>query len=196
MAAAAPAAAQDLHDHTIDVPVVIGPLLLRLLVLTAVPAVAGFAVMRGFLPAPTRPTAAFVAISAAVAVVLELMLAGGFTLPRQVAVLALAAVAAPVALVLSRSPAVAKALPRATRAVPWVLAAAAAAAMVEFAQALLGDPSARAVTLHSGTIVALAGLSWMTLGLPGSRPWRWVTLVLASALGICVIGAAAQAAVL
>ncbi|MGX7828613.1 DUF6239 family natural product biosynthesis protein [Actinokineospora sp. 24-640] len=190
---ATPALAQG-HGHTLEVPISIGPLVLKLAVLTALPAVAGYALMRGFLDAPGKGTAAFVAVSAAVAVSMELLLATGFALPPIAAVLALAAVTAPVYLAFAdRQPP-----PLLRRAAPGVLLATAAVAGWVFARAWLSTPpgAERTVILHTGMIIAFAGLGWLTLTLPENRTARGVVLTVAATLGFVLVGAGTEVAVL
>jgi hypothetical protein len=57
------------HEHTIDLPVLIGPLALRVVLLAAVCTVTGFALLRAFLgpPARTTTTAALVEFTRALA---------------------------------------------------------------------------------------------------------------------------------
>ena len=187
-----PLAALQQHDHTISVPVVIGPLALRIVLLAAVCAVTGYALMRAFLGEPGRTTAAVITISAATATFLELMLANGFDLPDQVAVLILAGIAVPLVLAMSRAPGAITATRYAERFAPWVLAVAATAAFVEFARALLGggDPAARAILVHTGLMLALVGLSWYTLGLPRWRPGSLAVQIVAAGLaGAAILGA-------
>lgn len=196
--AVAVVAAQGDHGHGISVPVTIGPLALRVVLLSAVPAVAGFAMMRAFLPEPTRITIAFVTASAAITVLLELMLADGLDMPTQLAVLVLAVLAVPLILAFSRDPRAVSVTDRARRFAPWVLSLAATFAFVEFARAWLGDwePGGSAIKLHTGLIVALAGLSWFALGLPRSRVTRVVVQVEAALLAGAVVAGAAHATVL
>jgi hypothetical protein len=177
------------HDHTIGVPVLIGPVALRIVLLAAVCAVTGFAMLRAFLGAPGRTTAAVVTACAAVGIVLEFMLANGFDLPDQVAVLILAAIAVPLVLAMSRAPGAVSATRHAERLAPWVLAIAAAAAFVEFTRALLGSGD-KAILLHTGLMLALAGLSWSTFGLPRWRPGSVAVQIMAAGLaGAAIAGA-------
>lgn len=157
------------HDHTFGVPVLVGPLALKIVLLAAVCAVTGFAMMRAFLGEPGRTTAAVVTISAAVATFLELMLAGGFDLPDQAAVLILAGIAFPLVMAISRAPGAITVAPQARLIAPWMIAATATAAFVEFARALLGGGD-RTIPAHTGVMLALVGLSWYTFALPRWRP--------------------------
>lgn len=183
------AALQPGHDHTIGVPVLIGPLALRIVLLAAVCAVTCFAMLRAFLGEPGRATAAVVTACAAVAIVFELMLASGFDLPDQVAVLILAAIAVPLVLAVSRSPGAVSASRHAERLAPWVLAVAAAGAFVEFSRALLGSGD-QAIPVHTGLMLALAGLSWYTFGLPRWRPGSVAVQIMAAGLASATIAGA------
>ena len=191
LAGAAPAAAQD-HGHVIDVPIDIGPLALKLALLLSLPAVAGFAMMRGFLSSPAKSTAAFVTVCAGVGVSMELLLATGFTLPPVVVPLALAAAGGPVYLVFAD---------RADLVVlrwvaPGVLLASTAVAGLVFADAWLATPAGdqRTAILHTGMIVAFAGLGWLAVGLPENRVLRAAVLTTAAGLGFTLVGAGAQVA--
>ncbi len=183
-----PAAAQPGgHDHTMsDVPVVLGPLVLRVALLIAVFGVAGFAMLRAFLGKPGRTTAAVVAVTAATAVLLEYMLGGVLEIPQQAAVLVLAFVAVPVFLAFARSPGAEVASQYARRAAPVIIAGAAFAAMVEFVRAMLSTWAAGATMLNTGIVLALVGLSWLTVELPRSRVATMVHLV-AGMLGIATV---------
>jgi hypothetical protein len=182
--------------HGLSVPVTVGPLVLRVVLLSAVPAVAGFAMMRAFLPEPGRLTIALVTTSAAITVVLELMLAGGLDMPAQLAVLVLAALAVPLILTFSRNPKAVLAADHARRIAPWMLSLAAAFAFVEFGRVWLGDgeSAGSVIKLHTGLIVALAGLSWFALGLPRARVTKVIVLVEAALLGIAVVAGVAGTA--
>jgi hypothetical protein len=180
------------HEHIIDVPVVLGPLVLRVGLLAAVCAVTGYALLRAFLGRPNRATAATVTISAAVATFLSLMLAKGFDLPDQVAVLILAGIAVPLILAMSRTPS--PATRYAERFAPLVLAVAAAAALVEFGRAVL--TGGNTVLLHTGLMLALVGLSWYTLGLPRWRPGTVALHVTAAVLATAALAGAGYATVL
>ena len=177
------------HNHTLDVPVLIGPLALRVVLLAAVCAVTCAAMLRAFLGEPDRTTKAVLTTTAAVATVLELMLASGFDLPSQVAVLILAGVGFPFVLAVSRSPGAITATRHARRFAPWVLAVSAAAAFTEFARAVLGGGD-QAILLHTGLMIALVGLSWYTFGLPRWRPGSVAVRILGSSLaGAAIAGA-------
>ncbi|MGW5054321.1 DUF6239 family natural product biosynthesis protein [Actinokineospora sp. NPDC004072] len=191
---AAPAAAQLHGNHVIDVPFDIGPLALKIAVLVALPAVGGFAMLRGFLGRPERMTSCFVAVCAAVAVSLELLLAGGFALPPIAVPLSLAAAGGPVYLAFAN-----REVPRFVQwSAPVVVVVAAAVAGWAFATGWLGAPpgAERGDSLHTGMIVAFAGLAWLTLGLPSNRALRGALLVVSACLGVALVGAGTQVAVL
>lgn len=176
------------HNHVLDIGVHMGPLVLRVVVLCAVPLVAGFALLRGFLPEPSRFTRSAVAITAAVAVFLELMLAGGWDLPTQVVPLLLGSLAASLYLVRARDP---RAEPF-RRLAPVVFGVTGALAAVEFARAWFwgGSSSAAAVLMHTGVVLALTSLTWFFVSRPGIA-----TRVGAAVLAIVLLGSAAQAVV-
>jgi uncharacterized protein DUF6239 len=146
------------HSHVLSVGVSIGPLVLRVALLAAVPAVAGFALLRGFLPEPGRGTTMAVAGIAAGAVVRELMLAGGLDLPEQVVPLILAALAIPLYLIKTANPRRAKVI---RMIAPWILGLSGILALVMFGRAWLGSgaPATVARLLHTGVVLALTGLA-------------------------------------
>ncbi|HEU5475585.1 MAG TPA: DUF6239 family natural product biosynthesis protein [Actinophytocola sp.] len=157
--------AQPGHDHQIDLPVTIGPLILRVVLLVAVPVVAAFAMLRGFLPEPDRRAAALVAGTAAVAVLLELMVANEIDLPVQTVPLVGALLAAPMFVVLSRDHRFDRTRSRLCRLAPLVVSVCAALAFVEFVRALAGGWAP--VPLRTGVVLALVGLAWFTICHPG-----------------------------
>ncbi|HET9140811.1 DUF6239 family natural product biosynthesis protein [Actinophytocola sp.] len=183
------------HDHVLQVPITIGPLVLRVGLLIAVPLVAGFAMLRGFLPEPGRTVAALVAGSATVAAVLELILADGLDLPRQAVPLLLVALAAPMFLVLSRDPRfeVGRAVVR--RLAPWVFSATALLAFVEFARAF-GAGGVLPVLLRSGVVYALVALAWFTVWRPAGRRVRLLVHIEAAVLANAALAASAYGLVL
>lgn len=65
------------HGHLLTVGVSIGPTVLRIALLVAIPVVAGFALLRGFLAEPDRRSLARVVMAAGVVATLELLLSGG-----------------------------------------------------------------------------------------------------------------------
>jgi hypothetical protein len=175
------------HDHTFsDVPVVVGPLVLRVLLLVAVFGVAGFAMLRAFLGPPGRATSAVVAVSAATAVLLEYMLGGVLEIPSQAAVLMLAFVGVPVVLAFAKESDAEAVARHARRVAPAVIAAAAAGALVEFARAAFAGWAAGATMLNTGLVLALVGLSWLTVELPRSRLASTVHIV-AGALALATV---------
>ncbi|HEV2778332.1 MAG TPA: DUF6239 family natural product biosynthesis protein, partial [Actinophytocola sp.] len=186
------------HDHVLSVGVSIGPLLLRVLLLAAIPVVAGFALLRGFLAEPGRVTATAVAGVAGGAVVLELMLAGGLDLPAQAVPLVLAALAGPVYVTRSRNPRFAGLASRLRMIAPWILGLAGTIAVVEFARAVLGGGPAATVRLllHTGVVLALTGLAWFVVCRPRTRIGTAAVRVIAAVLAIALAGGVAQAAVL
>lgn len=195
---ATPAAAQAGHDHgSLSLPFVIGPLALRVGLLGAIPAIAGFAVLRPFLPDPSRRTTRLVVTLTAGAVLLELMLAGNLDMPSQAAVALLAAIAVPVVLAVSRQPHPGLAR-NAARMAPWMVSLAAAVAFLEFGRGWLDrQPSATTATLlHTGLVVGLTGLAWFTLAGPRSTTVRVVVSAEAAALAILTVAAMAHATTL
>ncbi|MBC6450534.1 DUF6239 family natural product biosynthesis protein [Actinokineospora xionganensis] len=179
------------HEHTLSVPVSFGPLALRIALLYAVPAVAGFALLRGFLDRPSRMTVAFVCGSAALGVLLDLMLAGRVEVSNQVVFLAVVAGCFPVFLTLA--PVAAPLAEPARRAAPVVLAAASAGAIFHFAKAWTGAGSP--ATLHSGVILALAGLAWLPLVGCRRRAARLTVHAGSAVVATALLAAAAQATV-
>jgi hypothetical protein len=189
---AAPALAQ--HDHVVTAPVSIGPLILRIALLAAVPAIAAFAVLRAFLPEPTRTGAALVAGAAAGTVMLELMLSDGLDIPPQAVVLVLAGLAVPLFLILSRDERFTTAIARARTFAPWVVSVAAALAFVEFARVWLDN--GKPALLHTAVVLALVGLSWFTVCRPRHRAARILIRIEAGVLATAVLAGSAQAMVL
>jgi hypothetical protein len=182
------------HDHLLTVGVSIGPLVLRVVLLAAIPAVAAFALLRGFLPEPGRWTLAVVVGVAGGAAVLELLLSGGLNLPQATVPLLLALLAAPLYLVLSREPRFAPAVGRARRFAPWVFWPAGALAAVEFARAwFAGGPARTATFLHTSVVLALVALAWFAV----STVRRPVVLRGgAGVLALVLLGGGAQATLL
>jgi hypothetical protein len=185
-----PVAALLQHDHVLRVPVSIGPMIIRIGLLVAVPAVAGFAMLRGFLPDPTRRTVVWVAGLAAAGVLLELMLAGGLDLPAQAVPLLLAGLAAPIFLMLSGDPR----FGRVHRLAPWVFAPTGAFALVEFGRAVLGGGNP--AVLPTGIVLALMGLSWFALCAPGGRLATVAARIEAALLANAALAGSAYAIVL
>jgi hypothetical protein len=189
-------ATQGGHDHTIDIPVVLGPMVLKVALLAAVCAVTGFALMRAFLGEPNRRTVAWLTGCAAGAALVELLLAGPLAIPEQTVPLILAGLAAPVALAVSEQPALVAITPHARRVAPWIVALTSGFALAEFGRAWLAGPTVSANLLHTGLIVALVGLSWFTLGVPRARPARAAVYVVAGIAAAAAFAGAAQATAL
>jgi hypothetical protein len=180
------------HDHVLTVPVGFGPLVLRIALLTVVPMIAGFTMLRGFVPEAGRAATASVAAAAAGAIVLELMLATGLDLPPQVVVLLLALAAVPPILLVKD-----KAATPVARAAPWVTSAVAIAALMMFGRAWLTTTD-RLTALHTAVVLALTAVSWFTLCLPG-RQTRLIWLLLwaeVAVLAMAMLAGAAHAIVL
>lgn len=196
MIGSGPVLAQGGHGHVLEVGVHIGPLALRVALLAAVPVVAGFALLRGFLGEPDRRTAFAVVLTAAGAAVLMLLLAGGLDLPEQVVPLLLAALAVPMYVLRSTDPRFAAAVARVRATAPAVFAVAAVVALGAFGRAWLGLSAAVAVTLHTGAVVALVGLAWFAVARPTGRVVTGGLLTAAALLAVALIGASAQAVVL
>jgi hypothetical protein len=190
-----PAYAAQQHDHDISVPVSIGPLVLRVILLAAVPAVAGFAILRAFLPEPGPTTVTWVAVLAEIAVLLECMLADSLDIPARAAVALFVALGVPIYLAVSRDQAD-RVTRHARRIAPWVLSLACGGALVEFARGWLGPSSPTAAMLHTGLILALTGLSWLTVGLPRSRVARAAIQFQSAVLAVAMVAAAGHATVL
>lgn len=190
VAGAVPAVAQQ-HGHTLSVPISFGPLALKVALFYAVPAVAGFALLRGFLERPSKYTAAFVCGSAALGVVLELMLAGRLEVTNRIVFFAFVAGSLPVLIILA--PAAAPLAASARRAAPYVLAVASVAATLHFAKAWLG--AGLPTTLHSGVILALAGLAWLPLVECTRRAARFTVHAGAALVATALLAATAQATV-
>lgn len=182
------AAQPGVHDHTFsDVPVVLGPLVLRVVLLVAVFAVAGFGMLRAFLGEPGRTTAAVVTLSAAVAVLLEYMLGGVLEIPQQGAVLVLAFLFVPLFLAFSQAPEKETLAKYASRFAPVIIGAAAVGALVEFVRAWLTTWEAGTTMLNTGLVLALAGLSWFTVPLPRSRVAGLAVQIVAGVLATATV---------
>jgi hypothetical protein len=186
------------HGHVLTVGVSIGPLVLRVALLAAIPVVAGYALLRGFLTEPDRRALAAVIGSAGGAAVLELLLSGGLNLSQRLVPVLLLLLAVPLYLVLSHDPRFARAVGQARRFAPWVFWPAAALAGEQFVRAWFagGDAAGTATELHTGVVFALVALAWFFVAAPrrglGTLGVRLGAAVLATAL----IAGAAQATVL
>jgi len=182
------------HGH-LEVGFTIGPLVLRVLLLAAVPVVASFAVLRGFLGEPSRRTTVAVAVAAATAATMELLLSGQVNLPEQTIPLVLGALALPVYLALSRDVRFAHAVALGRRYAPLVFAVAAVLAAVQFGLALFaGVGLARSTTLlHTGVLLGLVALVWFAIARPRGRVVTVGLRIGAAVLGIALLAGAAQA---
>ncbi|NKE58797.1 hypothetical protein FXN61_19070 [Lentzea sp. PSKA42] len=160
------------HDHTLTVPITIGPMVLRVALMAAIPAVAAFAVLRPFVPAPSRRSRAVVTATSALAAILLLMVAGAIDIPGQAVVLLLAALACPLVAVFGRH--VDRFRTLVSRTGPWVLLTATALAVVKLVHGRLADgpPEKFAVVLYTGALLALLGLSWSAVCRPRGRPMK------------------------
>jgi hypothetical protein len=179
------------HGH-LELGVTFGPLVLRVAVLAAVPVVAGFALLRGFLAEPGRFTTAAVVATACGVGSLELLLAGGLNLPEQTVPLLLLALGAPLYLALSRDRRFAPAVTLARRLAPWVFWPVAVLAAVQFGTAWFAGGERTAVLLHTGVLLALVALSWFAVSRAGALGLRVGAALVATGL----IAGTAQATVL
>jgi hypothetical protein len=168
------------HGH-LDVGFSVGSLWLRVALLAAVLAVAGFAMMRGFLAEPDRRTTITMVTAAGGGAALELLLSGGFALPDQTVPFLLAAIALPLYLALSRDPARAALVGRARRFAPWVFWFFAALATVRFWQAWAGG--ADRTLLHTGVLLGLVAVAWFVVARP-----RAGVMVLRVGAGVLAVG--------
>ncbi|TCO52311.1 hypothetical protein EV192_11242 [Actinocrispum wychmicini] len=184
------------HSHILTVPINIGPLVLRIAFLVAVPVVAGFAMLRAYMPPTGRTATAAIAATAAVSVVLTLMLTDGVDVPAQVVVLLLAASAGPLFVILSRDERFAAAVRRASALAPWPVSVAAGFAFTEFARGWLTGGRDAAAIVYTGTVFALVSLSWFTVCRPRGRWLRVLLQIEAAVLAVAMVGGAAHATVL
>ncbi|OLF11281.1 DUF6239 family natural product biosynthesis protein [Actinophytocola xanthii] len=185
------------HGH-LELGVSMGPLVLRVALLAAVPVVAGFVLLRGFLAEPSRSTTAGVVGAGCAAATLQLLLAGGLALPEQVVPLLLAALAAPLYLALSREPRFAPAVARVRRFAPWVFLPLAALAAVPLFGAWFGatGPERTLTLLHTGVLLCLVALGWFVVARPRGR-WQGAGLRTGAAvLATALVAGVAQASVL
>jgi hypothetical protein len=180
------------HDH-LELGFSIGTLLLRVIVLAAVPVVAAFAFLRGFLGEPSRFTTVAVALAAATAATMELLLSGRVNLPEQVIPLLLAALALPIYLVLSRDERFAQAVGLGRRLAPAVFAVVAVLAFVQFGLAALAGRDRATTLLHTGVLLGLVALVWFAIARPRGRTSTVATRVAAALLGVALLAATAQA---
>lgn len=183
------------HGHVLTVGISIGPMILRVALLAAIPVVAGFALLRGFLAEPDRDTATGVAGAAAGAVLVELMLAGALDLPAQLVPLLLAALALPLYLVRSTNPRLATTVDRVCRIAPWMVGLAGLVALVEFGRAWLGYGLGDRATafLHTGVVLALVALAWFVASRPRTRMMTGIVRVIAALVALALIAGAQHA---
>lgn len=181
------------HGHVLTVGVSIGPTVLRMALLAAIPVVAVFALLRGFLAEPDGRTRTAVIAAAGGAVVLELLLSGGLDLSQRLVPLVLAMLVVPLYLVRSRDPRFAPAVDVARRFAPWVFWPVAVAAAGLFAQAWLvrAEPARTETSLHTGVVLALVALAWFTVARSG-----WSVRLGGGALALALMAGAAQATVM
>lgn len=153
---------QPIHDHTLDIGVSLGPLGLRVALLVVVTAVAGYALLRPFLPAELGGSARWVTIAAGCGVLVAVLLADGTAVPQPAVALLVAVAVVPIYATHGGGHAGWRLL---RPAAPVVLAVTAAGAIVQFARALLDDaaPQSVAVYCYDGVLLALIGLSWYVL---------------------------------
>lgn len=185
------------HGH-LDLGVSVGSLALRVVLLAAVPVVAGFVLLRGFLAEPGRSTTVAVMGVAAGAASMELLLAGGLNLPEQVVPLLLAGLALPMYLVLSKDERFATAVGLGRRLAPWVFWPAAALAVVQLviAWSAGAGPDRTATVLHTGVLLALVALVWFAVATTRDRRAVLGMRVGAAVLAVATLASTAQAVVL
>lgn len=190
--------AQGGHGHLLTVGVSIGPTVLRVALLVAIPAVAAFAVLRGFLPEPDTRTLTVVLMIASGAVVLELLLSGGLDFAEQLVPVVLALLAVPIYLVRSRDPRFAFAVDLARRLAAWIFWPVGVYAAILFARANFAGAEAddTAKLLHSGVVLALVALAWFTVARTRRAAGAVSAQVGAWALAMVLMAGAAQVTVL
>jgi hypothetical protein len=193
---AGPAAGEH-HGH-LDLGIDIGPVVLRIALLAAVPAVAGFAMLRWALPEPSRRAVAWVVGAAAGAATLELLLSGGLDLREQLVPVLLAALALPMYLALSRDPRFAPRVATARRGAVWVFWPLAVVAVLRLGAAWFGTspPGRTATELHTGVVLGLVAIAWFGIARPRGRVVTISTRVGAAVLALGLVAGAAQAMVL
>lgn len=186
------------HDHVLRVGVSIGPTVLRVGLLAAVPVVVAFALLRGFLTEPDRRTLTAVLGAAGGAAVLVLLLSGGLDFSQRLVPVLLALLTVPLYVARSRDPRFATAVGLARRCAPLIFWPATALAFWLFTRALLAGagPERTATLLYTGVVIALVALSWFAV----SRTRRGVGTVSvrlgAAALALVLMAGVAQATVL
>jgi hypothetical protein len=186
------------HDHVLTVGVSIGPTVLRIALLAAIPVVAAFALLRGFLAEPDRRTLTAVLGTAGGAAVIVLLLSGGLAFSPRLVPVVLALLTVPLYLARSGDPRFARAVGLARRCAPWIFWPATALAFWLFTRALLagGGPERTATLLHTGVVVALVALSWFAVSAPRRAAGTLSIRLGAAALALVLLACAAQATVL
>lgn len=171
------------HGHLPPAEAVAGQATAVLLaVLLALPFVAGFALLRPFVPTPGRGSRELLATATAGVVVWE-----AYRLPADaprplVAALVALALLVPLAVALSRSTG-----SRTDAVPPWLFAASASTAVVAFQHA--GGPAGAAV------LGGMTALAWYPLCATGSRRGTAVLRTAAAVLALVLIGGVAQAVI-
>ena len=178
------------HDHVLTVGVNIGPTVLRIVFLVAVPVVAAFGLLRGFLTEPDRRAHAAVISCAGGAVVLSLMLSDGLDLSERLVPLLLALLALPLYLVLSSDPRFSHLVGFGRRFAPWVFWAVAVLAGDQFVRAWLGGGS-----LYTGVVLGLVAMAWFVVSRPRAGAGTVGVRVGAALLAMLLIAGAGQAVV-
>jgi hypothetical protein len=175
--------AQHGPDHPFSIGFSIGPLILRIAVLAAMSVVAGYVLLRPFLPDPGVRTSMCAVGAAAVGVSFELLLSGGLGLPEQLVPLLLAGVALPLYLLGSTDPRFARPVGLGRSLAPWVFVGMAITSASVLCQAwFAGTPANVATTtLHTGVVLTLVTLTWFVVA-PFGVVIRVLGAVLASAL--------------
>ena len=179
------------HDHLVTFSVTTGSLWLRVLLVVGALTVAAFGQLWPFFAEQSRATVLSVTAAAAGAGLVQLLLADGLDVPSQAAVPLLAGLVLPIVAIRARVPRLAA---HARWIAPWVLVSAAAAG-TEFASAWLGS-DAQDRALHTGLVIALVGLSWLTLCRTRTRFATVSVGTVGWLLGAAVVAATGQAALL
>lgn len=189
------------HDHELMLSVHTGPLWLRVLVTAGVFGMAAFALLRPFRGEPSGGVLVAVTATAAAVGLALLLLADRIDLPRQAVVPLLAMLALPLVAARRRArpsrpdaddgAAVPPGPSGLTWAAPLVLAAVTTGSAIEFGRAWLtgGAPAAvDAAHVHTGLLLAVAGLSWSALC--GGGRGRLPRLVHGAAIGLAAVAVA------
>jgi hypothetical protein len=186
------AALQPGHPHG-SLGITVGPMLLRVLLLTAAVTVAAFATLRGFIGPPRHRTAVWMWSAAATVVVVELLLSDGLDIPPRAVPLVLAATGTPAYAIFSRDRRRAAARGTLRFAAPWACATAATLAAVEFTRAWTTTTAEqRTVLLHTGTQLAAVAVSWLVISNPRHRATALTLHTTTTALAMLVLTGAAH----